>query len=222
MPAVFLLRHGQASFGKADYDVLSERGAEQASVLHAALEERGVRFDRLVSGSLRRQIDTALPWTSGGAQVTADPRWNEYDSADVVGAHADVPASPERIEGAPEMSSGDFQVILDRALTAWIDAGEDGPAGETWTAFRGRTVAALDDLVASLGSGETAAAFTSGGVIAVLAVAALKLPDQAFVALNRVGVNGAVTKLVSGRRGTTLVSFNEHAHLEPGGLVTYR
>jgi hypothetical protein len=37
-----------------------------------------------------------------------------------------------------------------------------------------------------------------------------------------VTVNAGVTKVVRGRSGTTLVSFNEHGHLEADGLVTYR
>jgi broad specificity phosphatase PhoE len=64
--------------------------------------------------------------------------------------------------------------------------------------------------------------FTSGGVIAAVAAALLEVPDEALVALNRVAVNGAVTKVVGGRRGTTLLSFNEHAHQDAGGLVTFR
>jgi hypothetical protein len=63
---------------------------------------------------------------------------------------------------------------------------------------------------------------TSGGVIAALCVGLLGVAPAAFVALNRVTVNAGVTKVVRGRGGTTLVSFNEHAHLEPDGLVTYR
>jgi hypothetical protein len=37
-------------------------------------------------------------------------------------------------------------------------------------------------------------------------------------------VNASVTKVVVGRRGTSLVSFNDHSHLEAAepGLVTYR
>ncbi len=47
---------------------------------------------------------------------------------------------------------------------------------------------------------------------------------MAFVAFNRVTANTGVTKVVHGRSGTTLVSFNEHAHRERDGrsLVTYR
>jgi hypothetical protein len=32
--------------------------------------------------------------------------------------------------------------------------------------------------------------------------------------LNPVCVNSGVTRLVTGRRGTTLVAFNDHAHLD--------
>jgi len=33
MPVVYLIRHGQASFGAQDYDVLSATGHRQAEVL---------------------------------------------------------------------------------------------------------------------------------------------------------------------------------------------
>jgi hypothetical protein len=63
---------------------------------------------------------------------------------------------------------------------------------------------------------------TSGGAIAAVCVGLLGVAPETFVALNRVTVNAGVTKVVRGRSGTTLVSFNEHAHLEADGLVTYR
>lgn len=66
------------------------------------------------------------------------------------------------------------------------------------------------------------ALFTSGGVISALAARLLGLPDSAMVAFNHVVVNATITKVVSGRRGVSLVSFNEHGHLEPDHLVTYR
>jgi broad specificity phosphatase PhoE len=224
MPAVLLVRHAQASFGGTDYDVLSELGADQAAAARVAVSRLGGDGARLVSGSLRRQRDTALPWTDAGETLEEDPRWNEYDSADVLGAHSVQAASLDASAasgGAPALSSRDFQAILDEALLGWVDAGADGPASEPWPAFLERVLGGLHDLVASLGSGETAVVFTSGGPIAACCVAALGLPERTFVAFNHVVINGAVTKLVSGRRGLSLISFNEHAHLPPD-LVTYR
>ena len=43
------------------------------------------------------------------------------------------------------------------------------------------------------------------------------------MALNRVTVNTGITKVVRGRSGTSLLSFNEHAHLTGvSGMLTYR
>lgn len=44
--------------------------------------------------------------------------------------------------------------------------------------------------------------------------------DQ-WMALNRVTINTGITKIVSGRKGPSLVSFNDHGHLPPAD-VTYR
>jgi broad specificity phosphatase PhoE len=220
VPTILLLRHAQASFGTADYDVLSETGHRQAEVVHAALTGRGIRGDQLVSGGLRRQLDTIALW----GEVRVDPRFDEYDAADILSAHSASDLRLESTEGAPAPDSRTFQAVLDDAMDAWITAGADGGAREPYPAFKARVTAALGELAAGLGSGETAVACTSGGVIAAACVALLGLPDTALPAFNRVMVNASVTKVVHGRRGSSLVSFNEHGHLEAvdRGLVTYR
>ena len=44
------------------------------------------------------------------------------------------------------------------------------------------------------------------------------------MALNRVTVNGGITKLVVGRGGVSLLAFNDHAHFDGPAreLLTYR
>jgi hypothetical protein len=66
--------------------------------------------------------------------------------------------------------------------------------------------------------------FSSAGPIAAVCTALLGEDPRTFLELNRVQVNAAVTKIVSGASAPTLISFNEHGYLEqPGaGLVTYR
>jgi broad specificity phosphatase PhoE len=214
MPQIVLVRHGQASFGGADYDVLSELGVRQATLARIALDERGIKPTTFVSGSLRRQLHTAAAWD---AEPLVDPRWNEYESADVLSAHGTTYASLER-PGDSRL----FQDALDAALAGWIKAGEGSPAQESWPAFLGRVEAALGDVASGLGSGETALVATSGGVIAAVAVLLLGAPHLQFLAFNRVTANGGLTKIVIGRSGTTLVSFNEHDHLDRAGVVTYR
>jgi broad specificity phosphatase PhoE len=233
VPTVLLVRHAQASFGAADYDVLSPTGIEQAAALAIDLARRGVRVDRVVSGSLARQRDTAAPIAAAaGVPAAVDPRWDEY-ATDAILTHYSGTAlrlgdpAPARGPGPPTpdaMSSREFQDVLERALLSWIAGGADEPAGETWPAFAARAGAALDDVVHDLGRGETALVCTSGGVLAAICVRLLELPPSALVAFNRVAVNAAITRVISGRAGTRLVSFNEHAHLEGDGrtLVTYR
>ena len=79
MGAIYLVRHGQASFGAADYDALSPRGFEQSTVVGVELLRREVSFSRAVSGTLARQRDTAATAMKvlGDLPVAEDDRWNE-------------------------------------------------------------------------------------------------------------------------------------------------
>ena len=227
MPAILLVRHGQASFGASEYDVLSGDGVVQAAALADELGQRQLIVDRVVSGALARQRDTAAPVAEAyGVGIAQDPRWDEYDMDDILRSHSDTPVRVNRAPGErrPQVSSHEFQNILEAAILDWICAGDDGPARETWPVFRARVTAALSDLASSGTSGTTPIVVTSGGVVAAVCVELLSLPGESFVAFNRVAVNTGLTKLIHGRRGSTLVSFNEHGHLERGerSLVTYR
>jgi broad specificity phosphatase PhoE len=221
VPALLLVRHGQASFGAADYDVLSELGARQARATAEELVRRGVRPTRLVAGALRRQRDTAAPIAEAlGLPVATDPGWDEYDSGDLLSAHS---ASDARLSGSTPLSSREFQAVLEDGIRAWMAAGESSPASVSWPAFRERTTAALRDALAALGPGETGIAVTSAGVIAALCTELLGAGPETYLRLNRVAVNASITKVVAGRGGSSLVAFNDHAHLELGeSLVTYR
>jgi len=203
MGAIYLIRHGQASFGAADYDKLSPLGKEQSVVVGEELRRREVEFAVVRSGSMARQRDTAV---AAGFTPDQDARWNEYDFADVF---AYAPEEPQTTDQRA------YQRVLDRALQAWVAAGPgDGRSAESWQEFAARVNGALDTVVGELGPGQNALVFTSGGVIAALA--ARVVGDQAglFWVFNRFMANGAITKIISGRSGLTLVSLNEHGHFE--------
>jgi broad specificity phosphatase PhoE len=221
MPVIHLIRHSQASFGGDSYDLLSDLGHRQSSLLASALEARGVRASRVASGTLQRQIDTARACWDDHPEL--DERWNEYDTAGVLVAHGPDLGDRNEMGAAPGMSSREFQQVLDSALLEWIAAGDDSPAEQTWPAFRERSLGALRDLAGSLGGGEQALVFTSGGPIAAICAELIGAPPESFVTLNRVCVNSAVTKLMSGRGGVRLVTFNDHGHLEHDReLMTFR
>lgn len=228
MPSILLVRHGQASFGAADYDVLSPLGHQQAALVADRLADLPGGVDRVVTGSLRRQRDTAAPLLSRlGATADADARFDEYDHEALVAAAAsDDPVA--LLDGAEDLASylaaapdrnRAFQAVLERALTRWT-AGA-GDAGETFSAFRTRVREGLAAVAAA--GGGTTVVVTSGGVIAAVVADALGLDGPAWSRMNTVVVNSAVTRLVVGRRGVTLVAVNDHAHLEHDpALVSYR
>jgi broad specificity phosphatase PhoE len=226
MPVILLIRHAQASYGAVDYDVLSDLGHRQAAVLDSTLVDRAVTPAIVISGPARRQHHTArlCERTLGNVGVAQDGRWAEYDTDDVLARYADRPV---RLDGTRDasLSSQEFQVILDAALAEWLQARDrDSLSRQTWPRYLEQVSRALRDLAAKLESGQTALVFTSAGAIAAVCLSVLGLPATSFVALNRVQVNTGITKIVHGRRGTSLVSFNEHGHLEEADrvLVTSR
>lgn len=225
MPSIVLIRHGQASFGAEDYDALSPAGHAQAEAVARELGRDGRPAQRIVSGSLRRQRETAAPAASmRGLSVEVDSRLDEYDMDEILACHSDSPVRTDARPGRRHVSSAEFQTALELGMRSWIAAGSDSPAGETWPQFAARTRAAITELAAGLPAGTTALAFTSAGVIAALCVSILGVPGETLVVLNRVAVNGGITLVASGRSGLSLLSFNEHRYLErdPAATVTLR
>jgi broad specificity phosphatase PhoE len=225
MPTVLLVRHGQASFGAADYDVLSDLGRRQAEIVAASLAERGYHPARLLSGTLRRQQETAAAFTALGApRLEVEPRWDEFDTDDVLTHHSESALRIQADGSGETLTNRGFQAALEPALAEWVAHAERSPTSQTWGEFSGAGSAALADLAGQLGSGETAVVVTSGGAIAAVIGALLGAPAEVFAALNRVLVNAGVTKLAIGSTGTHVVSFNDHSHLEAldRELVTYR
>jgi broad specificity phosphatase PhoE len=219
MPVVQLIRHGQASFGAADYDVLSNVGHQQAKLLAETLVRSGVRPDRIVAGSLKRQQDTATICAEAAAwdlPVEVDPRLNEYD-------HLALLREQEAPPGFGPAAGRAVQEALDAGLLDWVRSGRPSSDGRTFAQWRDQAVAAQREFLGSLGRGGTGLVFTSGGVLAAICADLLGLDAAGFVALNRVTVNTGITKIVGGRGGTSLISFNAHGHLEgTADLVTYR
>lgn len=234
MGSVLLVRHGQASWGSDDYDVLSETGWEQSRLLGRALAARGVGAGLLLArGGLRRHRETLEGVAEGAGwaledsdeadalDVAVDDGWDEFDHLGVLAHHGDDPDA-----AAAGTDRGAFQAWFERSTMAWASGTGTADYAETYEAFLARTAAALRSSVARAG-GRDVLVVTSGGVVAACASALIDLGEDAGVRarvwnrLNTVVVNTSVTKLVVGRRGTTLVSFNEHAHLE-GGPITYR
>ena len=214
MGVILLVRHGQASFGSADYDVLSPLGERQARRLGRVLAGRGIRPDVTLSGSLERQRNTAALLAGEAGWLPPGPAnsaWNEYDLSRMAMAGDD---------GQGPRDARAFQEALEVAMRRWAAAAEV-PLAESFAAFAARTESALQALAAGQPRGATSVVATSGGVIGWIAASLLGGGTELWVRLNRVCVNTGVTKLVTGRRGISLISFNDHSHLEEAE-ISYR
>jgi broad specificity phosphatase PhoE len=216
---VLLVRHGQASFGADDYDVLSATGVEQSRLVGRSLAEAGVLPGAVLHGSMRRQRDTASEAAeAAGWRVvpTVDEGWNEFDHLAVVArAAGDGTRSDERQA---------FQRLFETATSRWVAGEHDGEYDEPWPAFLARVRAALDRACAREG---VTVVSTSGGPIAA-ACATLIDPDgsprelaRLWGVFNTVIANASVTRVVHGSSGRRLLTFNEHSHLTRE-LVSYR
>ncbi|WP_104524451.1 histidine phosphatase family protein [Blastococcus atacamensis] len=205
MPLICLVRHGQASFGADDYDVLSDLGREQSRCVGEELRRRELRNPLVVSGSLLRQRDTAALLADAAGFATPGPPDARLDEYDHVGLLERYPGAAD----AEESGSRQVQQLLDGALRSWIAAGD----ADGWPAFSSGAVAAVQDLAADLDKGRDAVVVSSGGVIAAVVASLLGAPADAVVALNRAAVNVGVTSVLAGSTGLTLLAFNDHAHV---------
>lgn len=233
MGAIYLIRHGQASFGASNYDQLSDVGHQQARVLGEALLPRIARVDAVITGTLQRHQATAascLDAMSLSLAPQVHAGFNEFDHEEVIACAE--PRYADRLVMMAEMAASGsprraFQQFFEQAVRRWMSGAHDADYRETWSAFKLRCHAALDDVIQQAQqhpSSGTTLVFTSGGFIAMTCQRLLGIPDEHAFTLNWTLVNGGVTKLVVGSQGPRLVSVNEHAHFEGhhASLLTYR
>lgn len=213
MGVLLLVRHGQASFGAVNYDQLSAIGERQGRLLGDAWAATGFAPTHVVSGSMSRQHGTASAISLGGGwrhDAVVDAGWNEFDHLELVGAGTD---------GAMPSDPLEFQKALDLRMREWADGGIHG--AESFTSFQDRVEAAGERMMSTIRPGGSAVVVSSSGVISWLAARLLGGGVEQWIRLNRVSVNTGVTKIVCGRQGASLVSYNEHSHLQ-GSELTYR
>lgn len=230
MGAIYLIRHGQASFGAGDYDKLSKAGVEQAQVLGAALKARLPRVDAVVCGEMRRHRETAehcLSAMGAPQRWETDSGWNEFDHDELIVRYKPSYANRTllKLDLARTLNPRRaFQSMFDAAIERWVSGDHDAEYAEPWPQFKARVNDALQSLVGQIGSAQNALVFTSGGPISTIACAGFGVPDAGMPKLASRLANATVTKLVSGSRGVHVMTFNEHAHFEgaQSKLITYR
>lgn len=247
---VHLIRHGQAAFGAADYDRLSDLGREQSRLLGAALAPLAGEGDLAICGGMRRHRETAEECLAamsvrddtpavarasasragergiGRNAPTCDERWNEFDHVQILARHRPEYADHARLSADLRAQSDPhraFQTLFAAAMQRWAGGEFDGDYDEPWPAFRARCAAALQAAAAQAGGARNVWIFTSGGPIAAVVQSLLDAPDAQALRLSWTLVNASHTQVHAARGGLRLSTFNGHAHLHArDGLITYR
>jgi broad specificity phosphatase PhoE len=222
MGTLYLVRHGQASFGADDYDQLSELGHRQSVRLGEYFAHQGIRFDGLIAGTLRRHKQTLAGILQGMDQAGEHLAWdglNEYDSEAVIAA-----VHPEPLEKAttPETYRHHFRLLRD-GLAQWM-AGAASPRGMPSYADWVAGIAGALDHVRANHYGQKVLVVTSGGPIATAVGHVLGTSPETTIELNLRIRNTSVTEFAFTPKRHMLVTFNALPHLDAPDLrdwITY-
>ena len=238
MSRIFLVRHGQASFGEHNYDKLSTTGESQARLLGEYWAERRMQWDRVITGPRVRQKDTAaIMGEAYGKAGLGFPEpevlldFDEYHGDAVlerglpglVARDAEVQRLHEAFENSGSAGSRmrNFQKLFEAVIGRWVE-GEIPIGGiESWPDFCGRVQRGLTE-VAGDGRGQQVAIITSGGPISVAMQRALELTAQNTLRVAWMVRNCATSEFLASGERFTLSSFNEVPHLDDAALLTYR
>jgi broad specificity phosphatase PhoE len=213
MGTLYLVRHGQASFGADDYDQLSELGQRQCEALGRALQQRCLRLGAVLRGTLNRHEQSWQALARGlGVNPDIEQLWrglNEYDSLALLQAQGGQPLPPH---DTPEGFKAHFR-RLRQALLSWME-GRITPQGMPgYDEFRDGVVKALIH-VQEQHLGQSVVIVSSGGPISTAVAHVLGAPPATAIDLNMRLRNSSLTEMVVTPKRLELLSFNTLPHLE--------
>lgn len=231
MTTIYLIRHGQASFGAESYDKLSPNGELQAILLGQYFNQILKEAPYVVAGSMQRHQQTAtlaLAQCFPEVEFETDQAWNEFN-------HQQVFAQYEPRFNQPHLLKQDVEneinpraylaKIFEGAIGRWTGGEYHHEYDESWPHFKNRVESALQNLCEELAKTKPryAVVFTSGGVISVVAGKLLELNPNRTFALNWAITNASMTTLRLVGNEPQLLSLNEHHFIkaENSQLLTW-
>jgi broad specificity phosphatase PhoE len=239
MAAIYLIRHGQASFGKADYDQLSDKGSAQSELLGQYWQSLPTP-EKIYTGDLLRHGQTLehflLGYKSKELAVTLHSGFNEFNHVELLACYnprwknfKDMAANVGKQAGANKI----FQKEFSKALERWTCGKNDSDYKESWPQFQNRCVSSLQDVMKQELSAKSLqkskrtqdiCIFTSGGVISAIIQHILGLSDEKTLVVNQQLRNTSVTKLLCSGDSLNIDYLNNYGHLTLAGAdwVTFR
>lgn len=231
MTTIYLIRHGQASFGAESYDQLSPNGELQAKILGQYFDSILKEAPYAVAGSMRRHQQTAgivLEQCFPEASVVTDSAWNEFNHQQVFAQYEPRFNEPHLLKADVDKEDNPrayLAKIFEGAIERWTGGDYHHEYEESWPHFKRRVETALQNLCNELAKTQPryAVVFTSGGVISVAAGKILGLSPNKTFALNWAIANSSMTTLRLVGNEPQLLSLNEHHFIkaENPNLLTW-
>lgn len=218
MTTIYLIRHGQASFGAASYDQLSPNGELQAKLLGRYFDEILKEAPYVVAGSMQRHQQTAqlsLDECFPESEILTDSAWNEFNHQQVFARYEPRFNQPELLKQdvSEHANPRDYlSKIFSRAIARWTCDDYHHEYDESWPNFKSRVETGLQNLCDQLAQTKPryAIVYTSGGVISVTVGKILGLSPEKTFALNWAITNTSITTLRLVGNEPQLLSLNEH------------
>lgn len=230
MGSIYLVRHGQASFGTDDYDRLSPLGQQQSRRLGEYFKSKGVRFEAALTGTLKRQQQTlagicagmetnfhnqddskynTCPQPAAGALPhQAWPGLNEFDGTALI---AEIHSQPLTGSDTNALRQQFFD-LLRLGMRQWM-LGQSRPSGmPSHEEFVAGINAAFDHVRSSC-QGDVLLV-SSGGPIGAAVGHVMGANVEATIDLTMELHNSSVTEFAFTRARHQLVTFNTLPHLD--------
>ena len=243
MSTLLLIRHGQASLGAPDYDVLSPLGELQARRLGAHLAGILRRPpDLIVTGPRKRQRDTASLLVAAARERGAAfpdpamrPAFDEYPALEIMQRHLQRLATDDaelgghladlqRHAAATREHRRAFEATFQRMMRHWHDDRLGDPEIEGCLAFQDRVQQGITELMQA--RGQHVLVVTSAGPVGVGLRVGLGLDAWAAIKASFVVANSSVTELrsspVRSDGAAILTTFNALPHLHDPAEITLR
>ncbi|CAM9147183.1 histidine phosphatase family protein [Acinetobacter pseudolwoffii] len=222
MTTIYLIRHGQASFGAESYDKLSPNGELQAKLLGRYFDEILKEAPYVVAGSMQRHQQTAqlaLAECFPESEPVTDSAWNEFNHQQVFAQYEPRFNQPELLKEDVSQHTNPrayLSKIFEGAIERWTGGDYHHEYEESWPDFKQRVETALQHLCDDLAEKKPryAVVFTSGGVISVAAGKILGLSPNKTFALNWAITNTSMTTLRLVGNQPQLLSLNEHHYIK--------
>lgn len=220
MAELYLVRHGQASFGSDNYDQLSELGYQQARWLGEYFRERNIEFDRMIVGAMARHHQTAESICEGLAQkpslgLQEHTGFNEFDFKQIIQAY--VSQHPDQVI-TDWNDKRQVYSALRNAMKAWSrDELANTELSESWLNFQERVLSAM--AFAREGNHRRTLVASSGGAISMALGQVMGFGSETLININLQSKNTGISHFLYNEHRIYITSFNQVPHLDlPGRL----